>query len=48
VILPYSAGHLAITVFMRNARATTAIRERVIADISRYAYDYFVSRYSKL
>jgi beta-lactamase class A len=48
VILPYNAGHLAITVFMKNARATTAIRERVIADISRYAYDYFVSHYSKL
>jgi beta-lactamase class A len=48
VILPYNAGHIAITVFMKNARATTAIRERVIADISRYAYDYFVSRYSKL
>jgi beta-lactamase class A len=48
VILPYNAGHIAITVFMKNARASTAIRERVIADISRYAYDYFVSRYSKL
>jgi hypothetical protein len=47
VFLPYEAGHLAITVFMRNTRGTTAARERVIADITRYAYDYFVSRYGK-
>ena len=45
VFLPYEAGHLAITVFMRNTKGTTAARERVIADITRYAYDYFVSRY---
>jgi beta-lactamase class A len=48
VFLPYEAGHLAITVFMRNAKATTAVRERVIADITRYAYDYFVNRYGKI
>lgn len=47
VFLPYDAGHLAITVFMRNTKASTAVRERVIADITRYAYDYFVSRYGK-
>jgi beta-lactamase class A len=47
VFLPYEAGHLAITVFMRNTKGTTAARERVIADITRYAYDYFVSRYGK-
>jgi beta-lactamase class A len=47
VFLPYGAGHLAITVFMRNARANTAVRERVIADITRYAYDYFVTQYGK-
>lgn len=45
VFLPYDAGHLAITVFMRNTKGATAARERVIADITRYAYDYFVSRY---
>jgi beta-lactamase class A len=48
VFLPYDAGHLAITVFMRNTKATTAARERVIADITRYSYDYFVDRYGKL
>lgn len=45
VFLP-DGGHVAITVLMKNTRATTAARERVIADISRYAYDYFV-RYGK-
>ncbi len=43
VFLPYNAGHLAITVLMRDAKASTADRERVIAEITRYAYDYFIS-----
>jgi beta-lactamase class A len=47
VFLPYNAGHLAVTVFMRNTRATTAARERVIAEVTRYAYDYFVGQYGK-
>ena len=47
VFLPYEAGHLAVTVLMRNTRATTAARERVIAEVTRYAYDYFVSHYGK-
>jgi beta-lactamase class A len=47
VFLPYNAGHLAVTVLMRNARATTAARERVIAEVTRYAYDYFVREYGK-
>lgn len=45
VFLPYNAGHVAITVFMRNTKANTTVRERVIADISRFAYDYFVDHY---
>ena len=48
VFLPYGAGHMVITVFMRNTKATTAVRERVIADITRYAYDYFVAQYGKV
>jgi beta-lactamase class A len=47
VFLPYNAGHLAVTVLMKDAKATTAERERVIADITRYAYDYFVTTYGK-
>jgi beta-lactamase class A len=47
VYLPFNAGHLAITVFMKDARAATVDRERVIADITRYAYDYFTFNYGK-
>lgn len=47
VYLPYNAGHLAITVLMKDAKASTAERERVIADITRDAYDYFVTGYGK-
>jgi beta-lactamase class A len=47
VFLPYEAGHVAITVLMKDARAATAERERVIADITRYAYDYFIFNYGK-
>jgi beta-lactamase class A len=48
VFLPYDAGHLVITVFMKNTKATTAVRERVIADITRDSYDYFVKEFNKL
>jgi beta-lactamase class A len=41
VYLP-DGNHLLITVMMRDAKASTADRERVIADISKYAYDYFL------
>jgi beta-lactamase class A len=47
VFLPSGAGHLAVTVFMRNTRANTAARERVIAQVTRHAYDYFVMQYGK-
>lgn len=48
VFLPFDAGHLAITVLMRDARAATADRERVIAEIARFAYDYFVVNFGKV
>jgi beta-lactamase class A len=48
VFLPYNAGHLAVTVLMKDARASTAERERLIAEITRYAYDYFVFAFGKL
>jgi beta-lactamase class A len=41
VFLP-DGNHLLITVLMRDAKAQTADRERVIADISKYAYHYFL------
>jgi len=33
---------------MKNTKATTAVRERVIADITNEAYEYFVNHYNKL
>ena len=42
VFLPYNGGHLLITILTKGAKAPAADRERMIADISRYAYDYFV------
>jgi hypothetical protein len=36
-----------ITVFMRNVHTITSAREHVIADITRYAYDYVVAQYRK-
>jgi beta-lactamase class A len=41
VYLP-DGNHLLITVMMRDAKAPTADRERVIADVSKYAFDYFL------
>ena len=41
VFLP-GGDHLLITVLTRDAKAPPAERERVIADVARYAYDYFV------
>jgi beta-lactamase class A len=41
VFLP-DGRHLLITIFTKDAKASAADRERVIADISKYAYDYFV------
>jgi beta-lactamase class A len=41
VFLP-DGNHLLITVLTRDAKAQNPERERVIADISKYAYDYFL------
>jgi hypothetical protein len=40
--LPDDAGHVAIAVMSKQTRATDAEVERAIAQIARYAYDYFV------
>jgi beta-lactamase class A len=42
VYLPGNAGHLAIAVMSKRTQAPSADVERVIANITRYAYDYFV------
>jgi beta-lactamase class A len=41
VFLP-GGGHLIITIFTKDAKAPTADREHVLAEIARFAYDYFV------
>lgn len=41
VYLPGGA-HLIVTVFTKDAKAPAAEREHVIAEIARFAYDYFV------
>lgn len=41
VFLP-DGNHLLITVMTRDAKAPAAERERVIADVSKFAYDYFL------
>jgi beta-lactamase class A len=42
IYLP-KGDHLVVTVFTRDAKASPGERERVIAEISRYAYDYFLA-----
>ena len=42
IYLPHGAGHVAVSVLSKRTRAASADVERVIAEISRYAYDYFV------
>ncbi|PKN25749.1 MAG: serine hydrolase [Deltaproteobacteria bacterium HGW-Deltaproteobacteria-21] len=41
IALPDNAGHVAIAVMCKRTRAPRDQVERVIADIARYAYDYF-------
>jgi beta-lactamase class A len=41
VYLPDAAGHVAIAVMSKQTRATEAEVERAIAEVARYAYDYF-------
>ncbi len=41
VYLPDGAGHLAIAVLSKSVRASSTDADRVIAEIARYAYDYF-------
>jgi beta-lactamase class A len=42
IYLPDDAGHVAIAVMSKQTRATDVEVERAIAQIARYAYDYFV------
>ena len=42
ITLPNDAGHLVLTVFIKDAKADEATQERAIAQIARAAYDYFL------
>ncbi len=42
ITLPDGAGHVAIAVMSKRTRASTDDVERTIAQIARYAYDYFL------
>ncbi|HEX6317180.1 MAG TPA: serine hydrolase, partial [Gemmatimonadaceae bacterium] len=39
--LPEGAGHVVITVFVKESQASSAVQERTIAQVARAAYDYF-------
>lgn len=40
--LPEGAGHVVITVFVKESKASSAVQERTIAQVARAAYDYFL------
>lgn len=42
IYLPDNAGHIAIAVLTKSARAASADAENAIAEIARFAYDYFL------
>ncbi|MEE4217801.1 MAG: class A beta-lactamase [Xanthomonadales bacterium] len=46
ITLPGESGHLVISVYVKNAVGERDEYERLIADISRTAYDYFVAENS--
>lgn len=41
IYLPDNAGHVAISIMTKQTRATSEQVERAMAEIARYAYDYF-------
>ena len=40
--LPNNAGHLVLTVFVKESTRPSEMQERAIAQIARAAYDYFL------
>jgi beta-lactamase class A len=42
IYLPQGAGHVTISALSKRTLADSANVERVIAEIARYAYDYFL------
>ena len=44
ITLPGNAGHVALVVFVRSGSATVEEMERLIAEIARSVYDFFLQR----
>lgn len=42
ITLPEGAGHVVLTVFVKESRADAATQERTIAQVARAVYDYFL------
>ena len=42
ITLPHGRGHLALSLFIKESLRSIPERERVIAEISRALYDYFL------
>lgn len=42
IFLPHDAGHVAISILSKRTLAEASDVERVVAEIARYAYDYFL------
>jgi beta-lactamase class A len=42
IYLPQNAGHLAISIMSKRTLADSPVVEHVVAEIARYAYDYFL------
>jgi len=42
ITLPHNLGHIAITTFIKNAHQEMTVCERVLAEVGRSIYDYFL------
>ena len=43
IVLPANRGHLAIAVLVNNSKLSHESQEKLIADIARASYDFFVT-----
>jgi beta-lactamase class A len=42
ITLPHQAGHVAVSVYIKNSSKDLANNERVIAEVGRTIYDFFL------
>ena len=45
ITLPHGAGHVALAVFVKESTLDTAAQEKVIANVARAVYDFFLFRH---